>query len=96
MKTLIHLKFIMLAILLVNFFSSCNDENSIDYSNWHYYNGTSDALKYSSLHEIDTTNVTSLKPIWTYNSGDADTAARSQIQTNPIVMNGILYGITPQ
>ena len=96
MKTLIHLKFIMLAILLVNFFSSCNDENSIDYSNWHYYNGTSDALKYSSLHEIDTTNVTSLKPIWTYKSGDADTAARSQIQTNPIVINGILYGITPQ
>jgi quinoprotein glucose dehydrogenase len=96
MKTLIHLKFIVLAIFLVNFLSSCNDENSIDYSNWHYYNGTSDALKYSSINEIDTTNVTSLKPIWTYNSGDADTAARSQIQTNPIVINGILYGITPQ
>ena len=96
MKTLVQLKYIVLAIFLVNFFSSCNNENAIDYSNWHYYNGTSDALKYSSLDEIDTTNVTSLKPIWTYKSGDADTAARSQIQTNPIVMNGILYGITPQ
>ena len=63
---------------------------------WKYYNGTPGALKYSSLKEIDTLNISSLKPIWTYQTGDADTAARSQIQTNPIVINGVLYGISPQ
>ena len=76
--------------------SACKNENSTDYTAWKYYNGTPGALKYSSLKEIDTLNISSLQPIWTYQTGDADTAARSQIQTNPIVINGVLYGISPQ
>ena len=76
--------------------SACENENSTDYTTWKYYNGTTGALKYSSLKEIDTLNISSLQPIWTYQTGDADTAARSQIQTNPIVINGVLYGISPQ
>ena len=76
--------------------SACENEKSEDYTTWKYYNGTPGALKYSSLKEIDTLNISSLQPIWTYQTGDADTAARSQIQTNPIVINGVLYGISPQ
>ena len=76
--------------------SACENEKSEDYTTWKYYNGTPGALKYSSLKEIDTLNISSLQPIWTYQTGDADTAARSQIQTNPIVINDVLYGISPQ
>lgn len=58
--------------------------------------GNSAANKYSSLTQIDTANVQQLQVAWTYRTGDADIAAHSQIQCNPIVVNGILYGTSPQ
>jgi quinoprotein glucose dehydrogenase len=96
MKTFNSLLFFKVFCLIAILQSACKNENSTDYTAWKYYNGTPGALKYSSLKEIDTLNISSLKPIWTYQTGDADTAARSQIQTNPIVINGVLYGISPQ
>ncbi|MFY8012648.1 MAG: PQQ-binding-like beta-propeller repeat protein [Saprospiraceae bacterium] len=96
MKTFNSLLFFKVFCLMVILQSACKNENSTDYTAWKYYNGTPGALKYSSLKEIDTLNISSLQPIWTYQTGDADTAARSQIQTNPIVINGVLYGISPQ
>jgi quinoprotein glucose dehydrogenase len=96
MRTVNSLLFIKVFCLMVILQSACKNENSTDYTAWKYYNGTPGALKYSSLKEIDTLNISSLQPIWTYQTGDADTAARSQIQTNPIVINGVLYGISPQ
>ncbi|MFM7978641.1 MAG: pyrroloquinoline quinone-dependent dehydrogenase, partial [Candidatus Fonsibacter sp.] len=82
--------------MIFNVLISCKNESTQDFEHWKYYNGTPGALKYSSLNEIDTVNISRLQPLWTYNTGDADTSARSQIQTNPIVINGILYGISPQ
>ena len=96
MKTFNSFLFFKVFCLIVILQSACKNENSTDYTAWKYYNGTPGALKYSSLKEIDTLNISSLQPIWTYQTGDADTAARSQIQTNPIVINGVLYGISPQ
>lgn len=96
MKTFNSLIFFKVFCLIVILQSACKNENSTDYTTWKYYNGTPGALKYSSLKEIDTLNISSLQPIWTYQTGDADTAARSQIQTNPIVINDVLYGISPQ
>jgi quinoprotein glucose dehydrogenase len=46
--------------------------------------------------QIDTSNVQQLKVAWTYHAGGVDTAAHSQIQCNPIIINGILYGTSPQ
>lgn len=96
MKTVNPLLFFKVFCLIVILQSACENEKSEDYTAWKYYNGTPGALKYSSLKEIDTLNISSLQPIWTYQTGDADTAAKSQIQTNPIVINGVLYGISPQ
>ncbi len=53
-------------------------------------------IRYSSLSQVDTNNVTQLQVAWTYNSGDADTIHNSQMQCNPLVINGILYGVNPQ
>jgi quinoprotein glucose dehydrogenase len=53
-------------------------------------------IRYSSLNEVDTSNVQTLAPIWTYNSGDTDTASYSQIQCNPLVINNVLYGVNPR
>jgi quinoprotein glucose dehydrogenase len=66
------------------------------YRSWKTVNGNPSGNKYSSLNQIDTSNVKQLAVAWTYHTGDADTAAHSQIQCNPIIVNGILYGTSPQ
>lgn len=63
---------------------------------WSTYKGGPGANQYSSLAQIDTNNVTSLEVAWTYHTGDADTVNNSQIQCNPIVVDGVLYGTSPQ
>ncbi len=63
---------------------------------WPVYNGSKDGLKYSPLRQIDTANVGRLAVAWEYRTGDADTAGRSQIQCNPVMVNGVLYGVSPQ
>jgi quinoprotein glucose dehydrogenase len=66
------------------------------YANWETKGGTPNGLQYSSLKQINKENVSSLTVAWSYASGDADTLNnRSQIQCNPIVVDGILYGTSP-
>ena len=50
---------------------------------------------YSSLDQISTDNVHQLKVAWTYNTGDAREDNRSEMQSNPIVVDGVLYTTTP-
>ena len=68
---------------------------STDQTEWRVYGGSKANTHYSSLHQIDTTNVSHLEVAWEYHTGDADTARHSQMQCNPIIVNGILYGTTP-
>lgn len=63
--------------------------------NWPEYNGNGARSHYSGLGQITKDNVTQLKVAWTYASGGADTTRnRTQMQCNPIVINGILYGVS--
>lgn len=50
---------------------------------------------YSSLTQIHRGNVRRLEVAWTYRSGDASPEGRTQIQCNPVVVDGVLYGTTP-
>ncbi|MCF0053339.1 pyrroloquinoline quinone-dependent dehydrogenase [Dyadobacter sp. LJ53] len=64
-------------------------------TDWPEYNGNGDRSHYSVLSQIRKDNVAQLKVAWTYASGGADTARnRSQMQCNPIIINGILYGVS--
>ena len=75
--------------------SSCNQ--TLDpFTGWQTVNGNATGNKYSSLTQIDTNNIQQLKIAWTYHTGDVDTAAHSQIQCNPIIINGTMYGTSPQ
>lgn len=66
------------------------------YSTWGVKGGTPDGMQYSSLTQINKENVKNLKVTWLYASGDADTVDnRTQIQCNPIVVDGVLYGTSP-
>lgn len=83
--------YILTCILLV----ACTKTDE-KYSRWEVTGGTREGIRYSSLTQIDTANVQQLQVAWTYHTGDADTVNHSQIQCNPIVIEDILYGTTPQ
>ena len=56
---------------------------------WPEYLGGPDRNHYSTLTQIDTNNVSQLKMAWEYHTLDS-----GQIQCNPIIKNGVLYGMT--
>ncbi|RFS26952.1 pyrroloquinoline quinone-dependent dehydrogenase [Chitinophaga silvatica] len=83
------------ALFLSVAFLGCQSSNQAKHE-WAVYGGNHAGTRYSDLRQIDTSNVTQLQPVWTYHTNDADTAHHSQIQCNPLVIDGILYGATPQ
>ncbi len=67
-----------------------------DYSGWPTYAGSKAGNRYSSNTQINPENVKQLEVAWTFVSGDKDPNNRSQNQCNPIVVDGVFYGSTPQ
>jgi quinoprotein glucose dehydrogenase len=61
---------------------------------WTNYGGNKANNHYSSLTQIDTSNVSTLKKAWEYHTGDSDD--KTQIQVNPLIIEGILYGVSPK
>ncbi len=82
-------------VFFLFFFSSCNRDNE-KYSKWQVYGGSKENIHYSSLVQIDTSNVKNLQVAWVYHTNDADTLNHSQIQCNPIIVDSVLYGTSPQ
>ncbi|MGA4644855.1 PQQ-binding-like beta-propeller repeat protein [Limisphaera sp. 4302-co] len=62
---------------------------------WDEYLGDPGRSHYSELRQIHRHNVHRLKVAWVYRSGDARTNPPSQIQCNPLVVEGVLYGTSP-
>lgn len=63
--------------------------------NWPEYYGDGSRSHYSPIDQINPSNVSNLKVAWMYSAGGADTVRnRSQIQTNSIVIDGVLYGVS--
>lgn len=58
---------------------------------WPRHGGDSGHTQYSPLDQIDTSNVHRLAVAWTHRTGDARDDGRSEIQCNPIVVDGVLY-----
>ena len=57
--------------------------------NWDEYLGGPGRNHYSTLKQITPSNVKQLEMAWQYHTGDT-----GQIQCNPIIVNGVLYGMT--
>src|SRR5688500_11560676 len=64
-------------------------------ANWATYLGDKAASHYSTLDEITAENVSRLEVAWTWNAGDAR-GDQTQIQCNPLIIDGVLYATTPQ
>ena len=61
---------------------------------WPVYGGGDDHTHYSTLSQITPANVKQLKVAWTY--ATRDEFAGSEMQANPIVVDGVLYATTPR
>lgn len=92
MKRLLLLLSVLTVLTLgwSRFRQNTTDDKPNDYTNWGEYLGGPDRSHYSALTQIAPNNVAQLKVAWTYASPDS-----GQIQTNPIVVDGVLYGVTP-
>jgi quinoprotein glucose dehydrogenase len=64
------------------------------YEDWKVYGGNNESNRYSSIAQINTENVKNLEVAWEYHTGDA--TKTSQIQCNPIIVEGVMYATSPQ
>ena len=69
---------------------STRNQNKEAPGDWPAYGGSPADTRYSSLKQINRSNVSKLQVAWTY-----DTHEPGGLETSPIVVNGVLYGITP-
>lgn len=74
--------------LLIWFFLPDNNSTSSG-SYWREYLGGPHRNHYSTLEQITPTNVNQLEVAWEYHTLDT-----GQIQCNPIIVDGTLYGMT--
>ena len=57
---------------------------------WSVYNGAPEGQHYSPLAQINKTNVKHLEVAWSYDTGES-----GGLQTSPLEVHGVLYGISP-
>jgi quinoprotein glucose dehydrogenase len=63
-------------------------------ADWPVYQGNSDHTHYTTLSQISPANVAKLKVAWEYDTKDA--FAGSEMQSNPIIVNGVMYAMSPK
>lgn len=66
------------------------------YLSWAKTGGGSENLKYSALQQIDTTNYAKLSVAWVYHTENNDSTKFGPMECNPIVVNGVMYGVSPK
>ena len=77
--------FFFLCILFLIACSPSTDENK----EWREYLGGPDRNHYSILDQINGSTVSELQIAWIYHTGDS-----GHMQTNPIIVDGVLFGMT--
>lgn len=87
----------LLVCLLFLFVTGCSQvkEDKVR-ENWPVAMGDKLSSQYSYLDEINKENINQLQPAWEYHTGDDVSGDHSQIQCNPIIIDGILYGTSPK
>ena len=80
----------MAGVLLLSASSESNQSLPLEIHDWPVYGGTSENNHYSRLAQVNRTNVKQLEIAWSFDTGE-----RGGLQTSPIIVDGILYGLTP-
>ena len=62
------------------------------HADWPHYGGTQLSWRYSALNQVNASNVKNLAPAWIFQTADY----AENLQSTPIVVDGIMYVITPR
>src|SRR5690349_4857899 len=77
-------------ILIFSTIVQCSDKDSGNSGReWPEYLGGPDRNHYSASDQINPSNVSQLQKVWEYHTLDS-----GQLQCNPIIVDGVLYGVT--
>ena len=83
--------------ILFPFVYACQPQQSSEssvadlYRGWPAYGGGPEQIRYSTLRQVTPENVHQLQVAWTY-----DAKETGGLQTNPIIVDGVLYTTTPK
>jgi quinoprotein glucose dehydrogenase len=93
-STLMHqVKHFIPLILIFSLALSCKLKNE----DWPIYGGNKAGNRYAHLDQVNVKNVRDLKIAWIYHSEtDSTKFIHSEMECQPIVVDGILYGTSPQ
>jgi quinoprotein glucose dehydrogenase len=80
---------ILKIVAVVFLLAGCTSSVKNKYDGWTEYLGGPDRNHYSTLAQIDTTNIKNLTVAWTYETPDS-----GQMQMNPVMVDGVVYGVT--
>lgn len=87
--------FILLSLLSCESNLSKSEVQARDQQDWPVYLGDKNSSQYSSLAQITIQNVDQLELAWEYDSTTDSIEPLSQIQCNPLIVEGVLYGSSP-
>jgi quinoprotein glucose dehydrogenase len=93
MKRLIWFAIILVSVISINWFVNSPVDEKV-YASWTTSTGSNDGIRYSSGDQINKTNVAQMQVAWVYDT--KDDAQRTAIPTTPIMLDGVLYGVSPQ
>ncbi|RFS20236.1 pyrroloquinoline quinone-dependent dehydrogenase [Chitinophaga silvatica] len=87
---------LLLLICFTTFYSACGPGGAKKYTDWKVTGGSRENVRYSSLNQIDTSNVDQLNVAWVYYSEKQDSSRYGSMQCNPIVVDNTLFGVSPK
>ena len=67
-----------------------NPQKAVTQTDWPAYGGAAEHTQFSLLTQINRTNVKRLAVAWTFDTGE-----EGGLQTSPLIVDGVLYGLTP-
>jgi len=92
---------LILFILITSQLHSQPSKKSIPDIQWPAYGGDAGGSRYSPLEQINISNVSKLKPVWTYQTGELKTYAgtsageKAAFEATPLMVDGTLFFSTP-
>ena len=87
-----NISFFLAVVFFATSFWACTPSPDVSFgsgTDWYEYQGGPDRNQYSTLNQINRENVSHLEVAWEYHTEDT-----GQVQTNPIIVNDTLYGMT--
>lgn len=85
---------VTLAAALVAALGACATDVQTAAGDWPVYGGDEANTHFTTLDQITPENVQQLKVAWSYDTGDAFEG--SEMQANPVIIDGVLYATTPR